>query len=250
MFFGQEYIAFEILEVLSLDMSGSKAFNHNRNFDALSFRFEADTVLTVSGKETALTENSLCYVPSNVNYTRDSVKDNLIVVHFKSFNYHSNEIEHFYPGNPEKYRESFRTLLDCWNNRGIGYKNECAAIFSKILADIYRDSKNIIGDSKIAKSVLYIEQNCLKRDFSLEIAAEKSFMSETYFRKLFKKELGVSPKQYVIEKRMEYAKGLLVAGYFSIREIAFQCGYNDEKHFSSEFKKHTGVSPSAYIYNF
>lgn len=250
MFFGQEYIVFEIFEVLSLDMSGSKAFNRNRNFDALSFRFEADTVLTVSGKETALTGNSLCYVPSNVNYARDSVKDNLIVVHFKSFNYHSNEIEHFYPENPEKYRESFQLLFDCWNSRRTAYKNECASIFSKILADIYRDSKSIVGGSKIEKSVLYIEQNCLKRDFSLGKAAVKSFMSETYFRKLFKKEFGISPKQYVIEKRVEYAKGLLAAGYFSIREIALQCGYNDEKHFSSEFKKHTGVSPSAYIYNF
>ena len=97
---------------------------------------------------------------------------------------------------------------------------------------------------------MYIEKNYLRNDFSLSDAAAKSFMSETYFRKLFKQEFGTSPKHYVISRRIEYAKALIITGYFSIEKIAGMCGYNDEKHFSTEFKKITGVSPSKYNYNF
>jgi len=249
-FFGQEYIVFEILDVLCIDMSGTKAFNSGRNYEALSFRTEAETVFSASGRDIELSGNSVCYVPSNVNYNRVSVKDKLIVVHFKAFNYHSNEIECFYPENPGKYRELFEEMLNCWNERSPGYKNLCAGIFSKIMYLMYIDNKRESTNSKIQKSLEYIEKNCFSKDFSIECAAAKSFMSEAYFRKLFKKEMGISPKQYVINRRIEYAKALIIAGYFSVREVAEICGYNDQKHFSSEFKKHTGVSPSAYIYNF
>ena len=95
-----------------------------------------------------------------------------------------------------------------------------------------------------------MEKNCLHNDFSLTIAAGKSFVSEQYFRRLFKKEFNISPKQYVIKRRIEYAKALIITRYFSIQEISNLCGYNDQKHFSAEFKKITGVSPSKYGYNF
>lgn len=250
MFFGQEYIVFEILDVLGIDMSGSKAFNSGRNYEALSFRTEAEAVLSASGRDIELSGNSVCYVPSNVNYNRVSVRDKLIVVHFKSFNYHSNEIECFYPENHGKYRELFEEMLNCWNERSPGYKNLCAGIFSKIMYLLYIDNKRESTNSKIQKSLEYIEQNCFSKDFSIERAATKSFMSEAYFRKLFKKETGVSPKRYVINRRIEYAKALIIAGYFSVSEVAEMCGYNDQKHFSAEFKRFAGVSPQGYRYNF
>ena len=75
-------------------------------------------------------------------------------------------------------------------------------------------------------------------------------MSDTYFRKLFKEEFGMSPKQYVIRHRIQHAASLIIAGYYTLEEIAEHCGYNDYKHFSVEFKKLTGVSPSKYVYNY
>ncbi|MBE6591666.1 MAG: helix-turn-helix transcriptional regulator, partial [Ruminococcaceae bacterium] len=71
-------------------------------------------------------------------------------------------------------------------------------------------------------------------------------VSEVYFRKLFLNSFGVSPKEYMIQKRMDYAKNLLKSGDFSISEIATLCGYTESCHFSREFSKREGISPNQY----
>lgn len=251
MIFEQETVAFQILDVLYLDQINSKSYNANRNFDALSFRLEADTVIECNGIKTEFTDNSICYASSHVDYTRIAKKDKLIVVHFESFNYHSTHIESFYPTDHEKYAVLFKGILECWNKKEISYKHDASALLCRIFAELYMDNKKIyLQNSKIDLSVRYIEENCFNKDFSLTVAAEKSFISDTYFRKLFKEDFGISPKQYIIKKRIKYAASLIIAGYYTLPEISEMCGYNDYKHFSVEFKKIMGISPSKYIYNY
>ena len=251
MFFEQENIVFELLEVLSLDYAYTKTHNPKRNFDALSYRFEADTILSDSHHEIEAPSDSICFFPSNVEYTRISNKDKLIVIHFKAFNYHSNNIQSFIPDNPEKYRALFREISDCWNKREISYKNDCSAIFCKIMSELYKDNHTmLLKNTKLSDALLFIHQNYLHSDFSLSEVAKKSHFSEPHFRKLFKQEFNISPKQYVTNLRIEYAKALIITGYFPIKEIAGMCGYADEKHFSSVFKNITGTPPSLYDYNY
>lgn len=251
MIFEQENIVFQILDIFYLEHGRAKISNRNRNFDALSYRYEADTVIESNGKVTELIDNTICYFPSEANYIRTTKKDKLIVIHFKSFNYHSNEIEYFIPENPEKYARLFEKILDCWTKKPISYKHNASAILSSIFAELYKDNFPAHNShSKIYQSVRYIEKNFFKKDFSLRTAAEKSLMSDTYFRKLFKNEFNISPKKYVINLRINHAASLITSGYFTLQEIAEKCGYDDYKHFSAEFKKITGVSPSKYKYNF
>ena len=75
-------------------------------------------------------------------------------------------------------------------------------------------------------------------------------MSEVYFRKLFKSELGISPKKYIIKLRIQKAVSLINTGYYSLKEVAEMCGYTDYKYFSVEFKGAVGCSPSEYEYEF
>lgn len=251
MFFEQDSIVFQILDVLYLEQEETKSYNHSRNFDALSFRLEADTLLSANGKEIEACSNSLCYFPSNVDYKRISKKDKMIVVHFKTFNYHSNDIECFVPEDPSKYARLFSGLYDCWSKKDTSYKHGAAAILNNIFFELYKDNKP--EDNlrlKIYPSVTYIKENCMREDFSLSEAAAKSAVSEPYFRKLFKKEYGISPKQYVINRRLRHAASMIVAGYYSLEEISRMCGYCDYKHFSTEFKKLMGTSPSRYKYEF
>lgn len=249
MIFEQDSIVFQILNVLLLEQGCTNTNNTNRNFDALSYRLEADTVIEANNTEIELTNNCICYIPSDVNYMRTTKKEKMIIVHFKVFNYNSNEIECFHPSNCEKYIDLFNKILRCWEEKKTSYKYEATSLLNQIFAEFYQDNRpNDRNKSKIHASVQYIKQNCLKKDFSLQDAEKKSLLSGTYFRKIFKKEFHVSPKQYVINRRMKHATSLIIAGYHTLQEVAELCGYNDYKHFSVEFKKVIGVSPSKYKY--
>lgn len=65
-----------------------------------------------------------------------------------------------------------------------------------------------------------------------------------YLRKLFAKEVGLSPTAYLIELRLNYAKQLLLTTNHTITTIANMCGYADSLYFSRLYSKHYGISPT------
>lgn len=251
MFFENDILSFNILEVIELKQKNINIFNSGRNFSALSLRTCADTHLKTAKSEFYMQDYSVSYVPARVDYSRISAVDELIVIHFDITNYHAEDIEFFNPENPEVLLKLFREILECWNKREEGYKYKCTAILYEIFAECYRQNfKEDAKSSKIQKSVDYIDQNFKDKSLSVKKIAEQSFISEVYFRKLFKEEYGISPKQYIIKKRLQNAIGLISAGYYTLSEVADMSGYSDYKHFSVEFKKAVGVSPSEYSYNY
>lgn len=250
MLFQQESLTFQLFDVLYLQQGYSKTRNKNRHYDALSFRIHSHTIIEDQENRIQLQDGAIAYFPSNYAYTRIAELDDLIVVHFKCYNFSGNKIEHFTPRNPKAYSDLFHQLLDCWRNKEPGFLHQASAIFSQILQMIYCDNiPESIVHSKIDASMQYIRQNLLHADFSLTEAARKSFVSDVYFRKLFKELYGISPKQYVIQNRIQQAASLILAGCCSLQEVAQMCGYRDYKHFTTEFKRIMGFSPSQYEYN-
>ncbi len=98
----------------------------------------------------------------------------------------------------------------------------------------------------ILPAIEEIERSFTEREISVSRLAKLCGISEVYFRHLFLNAFGVSPKEYVIQKRMDYAKALLKSGDFSVTQVAALCGYAEPCHFSREFKERVGVSPNKY----
>ena len=71
-------------------------------------------------------------------------------------------------------------------------------------------------------------------------------ISEVYFRKLFTKHFGISPKQFIIDLRIQRAKQMLAEGALSISVISEKCGFSNPYHFCRLFKQRTGTTPSKY----
>ena len=91
-----------------------------------------------------------------------------------------------------------------------------------------------------------IIDNIADQNFSVTGLLNDIPLSATYFMKLFKKETGLTPNDYLITKRIEYAKRLLSnrrALRYKIKDVAAMCGYSDPFYFSRVFKKKTGSSP-------
>jgi YesN/AraC family two-component response regulator len=175
----------------------------------------------------------------------------MIVVHFEMTSYPTQSIEYFECKDPQKLATLFQEILDCWTKKDVGYKFQCSAIFYEILAECYAQNyRQDQKQSKIQPSVDYIHQNYPNSNLTMKEIADRSFMSEVYFRKLFKNEYGISPQKYIIRLRIQNATGLISTGYYSLKEVALMSGYPDYKYFSVEFKKIIGISPSEYLYNY
>ena len=69
-------------------------------------------------------------------------------------------------------------------------------------------------------------------------------LSDSRFRHLFKKELGISPMQYVRSIQLERARGLLENSFLTVKEIAASVGVNDISHFVRNYKLLYGQTPS------
>lgn len=70
MFFEKDLLSFNILDVLELKQHDVNMFNSGRNFNALSFRFHSDAVLTTKTERYSIKDNYVSYFPARLDYTR------------------------------------------------------------------------------------------------------------------------------------------------------------------------------------
>ncbi len=110
------------------------------------------------------------------------------------------------------------------------------------------------GDKKLSPVVAAvrgeIKKNISDSTFSLEDSIKLLPLNYDYVRKLFKKEMGVTPHEYLVDCRMGLARELITSGVgnrysnYSVGQIAEACGFAEPLYFSRVFKKYFGMSPS------
>lgn len=97
----------------------------------------------------------------------------------------------------------------------------------------------------VKDSVSYINEH-FAEPLTLKDLSEKACLSPFYFTRIFSKETGMTPYQYLISTRISAAKFLLKSTSFSIKEIGFQCGFSSVNSFCTAFKKWEGQTPGTY----
>ena len=84
------------------------------------------------------------------------------------------------------------------------------------------------------------------KDITVDRVAAHVGISRKYLFAIFKKFLGISPKDYMIDYRMKRAAEFLKDKSISIGSIAYSVGYHDPLTFSKMFKQKMGLSPTQY----
>jgi AraC family transcriptional regulator len=95
---------------------------------------------------------------------------------------------------------------------------------------------------RLRRTLEFIEAH-LAEELSLMRLAAVVDMSVSHFRAGFRDSMGTSVHQYVIERRIECAKSLLLRGQATIAEVAFTSGFTHQSHLARHMQRSTGFSP-------
>lgn len=114
----------------------------------------------------------------------------------------------------------------------------------------YLDTRNIELENKTptnAHIAAYIQENIYNRQRILIKTISGHFnIAPSYFSTYFKRNFGVSYREYLEKLQLQLIKRRLKAGATRLKEIADEFGFTDVSHLSKFFKRHEGVSPSEF----
>lgn len=100
----------------------------------------------------------------------------------------------------------------------------------------------------IGKSLDYILDH-INENLSLDMLAGQCLLSTSQFKQKFKTQVGISPRNFINQQKIEAAKSLLLEGV-SITDTAMQLGFDTSSYFAVVFKKYTTRTPSEFIKKF
>lgn len=113
-------------------------------------------------------------------------------------------------------------------------------LISQERATVKSKNSNIVDET-----IAYINEHLCDK-LTLDILSERVFLSPYYFTRMFKRETGFTPHEYIIASRINSAKFLLKNTNLPVKEICFNTGFTSESAFCSTFKKWEKCTPSAY----
>ena len=213
---------------------------------------KAEKIITFSdGTVLKAGPNEVHYLPKGSNYRVNSIiPDGCWAI---NFNLLEDIIEKPFCinfRNHESILKNFKEAAAAWKEKTDISNSVIRKNIHEIIIKIKKEQQRSYMPSKkemlIKPALDIIKKDFTKNDLSVKELSELCGISEAYFRRLFIDKFGITPKDHIINRRIEYAKSLLLSGQFQINEIAEMCGYSEPCHFSREFSRHAGTSPKKY----
>lgn len=157
---------------------------------------------------------------------------------------------------PDAFCQSLLSLLNLIQKNDIrGAENASRtihALFGDLLAssmegDRYYQNQKYSPD---IHKVIQLIHSHYSQPLSVDRMIQDIPLSKYHFIRMFRRIMGVTPYQYLMNYRINQSKHLLRLSDSSISEIAVSCGFSDASNFISQFKKHVGQTPSQYQRDF
>ena len=158
--------------------------------------------------------------------------------------YNIENVKRFHKINTPLQLENIVEILQAQDNSKEAFRKLETMLFETIcaLSDFSASNSQAISIAEMGKS--YIDTNGL--NMSINDICDQLSVSTSHFFRLFTKEFGISPKNYIMNKKLDIAMDSLLYTNLSIGEIAELLGYENIGSFSSVFHKKTGLTPLEY----
>jgi len=216
---------------------------HNRKHYSLSLCIEGQITYHIRDKQVVQDRNHVMLLPKGQSYSVHVNTAGLFpVMDFEAPDLDCQEIIAFPIANPESYIRQFQALKDAFNHKENRLK--CFSLFYGILHQLQMEQND--PDAFFTRTLDYIERSLSDSTLTNRKIAEYLNISEVYFRKLFTNRFKTSPKQYILELRLQKAKVLLTESNWSVSAVGEACGFSSLYLFSRTFRERTGQAPTQY----
>lgn len=154
--------------------------------------------------------------------------------------------------NLSEYEPYFLDMIRELSARKEGYLSVCLNIMNILLAKASRcmrmeiASNSAPSETRSCDEIKQLIDEHFTKPITLEWLAAQAHISKFHLSHLFRQQYGVSPIQYLNQRRLQEAEYLLTHTTHSLSEIGTMIGFSSASYFSQAFKHHTGMSPSAY----
>lgn len=215
----------------------------NRKSYGLSFCSDGKITYSTNGNTAVSDEYHAVILPKGQNYLLHGDKSGIFpVINFDCREFICDEVISLPIYNPDAY------IIDFEKMKALSlFAENRAKIFSIFYGILHRLSSESTVNSVILPAVKYIESNYQNPSLSNAELAQKCNISEVYFRKIFAEAYKTTPKQFIVDIRINKAKQLLSDGILKVGSVAEQCGFSNQYHFCRIFKMKTGLAPTEYI---
>ena len=120
--------------------------------------------------------------------------------------------------------------------------NEMCLHYTRQMSGLQRSS---VTSKAVSTAINYIYDHLHTR-ITLETLASVTNLSAPYFSRLFKKEVGYSVSEYIMNKKLETAKSMLASSDYPIAEISASLAFPSQSYFTNVLKKDCGLTPKEY----
>ena len=221
--------------------------HHQIGYHRLYYLTEGEAKMRLYGEELHLVPRMIYLIPAySVLESNIEGKMNKYYIHFQTEStffslYRYLSSRYSVPAN-EMTEQLFLAVIDNYTDSSLSSRLKVQGAMNLLLSSFLEGEKTSAPDlAKFGAVLKYIDQN-YKRSIRLDELSGLMNISTMYFSNYFKKVFRVSPKQYILHKRLIESQKLLLESNMSIKEIAYSVGFENENYFSEFFKAKTGIS--------
>jgi len=137
-------------------------------------------------------------------------------------------------------------IYDEFRTKKFGYREKGEAMLCSVLVSCIRYNMGNKKEAKLSAMVKEYILSHLTEGCSAQEIGESLHYHPNYINRVFKENCGTTIHSYLLQKRIEMSKQLLVTSSLSIEKISARCGFKTSAHFSMSFRSICGMTPGEY----